>query len=166
MQILQKNLLIASRSWSLVIDGYPASPDQFTLIVVIDAFLRGCNEKKAALVAMDKTPASLEQALQYKKSAVSNQRLIIGIEKTGEVKRVTYADTMTDTDEQQEPEVREIFKEKAEQSPEIRIRKTEDDITEIKKYVGQIISLLKKQGPRVKIQITNEKPRKKNPCKQ
>ena len=62
---------------------------------------------------MDKTPASLEQALQYMKSAVSNQRLIIGIEKTGEVKRVTYADTMTDTDEQQEPVVREIFKEKA-----------------------------------------------------
>lgn len=131
------------RIQELVIDGYPASPDQFTQIVAIDAFLRGCTEKKAALVAMDKNPTSLEQALQYMKSAATNQRLILGIRKTGEVKWVTYADTVTDTDEQQEPVVRAIFKEKAEKPLEVRIRKTEDDITEIKKSVGQIISLLK-----------------------
>lgn len=67
----------------------------------------------------------------YMKGAITNQRLILGTKKQ-EVKRVTFED---DTDEQ-ELKVRALYKDKPESSVlEKRIKKTEDDIQEIKKQL-------------------------------
>jgi len=105
----------------------------------VDAFLRGCTEKKAALVALDKNPSTLEEASMYMKGAITNQRLILGTKKH-EVKRVTFEDD----DDEQELKVRALYKDKPESSVlENRIKKTEDDIQEIKKTVGQIVNILK-----------------------
>ena len=105
----------------------------------MDAFLRGCTEKKAALVALDKNPSTLEEASMYMKGAITNQRLILGTKKH-EVKRVTFEDD----DDEQELKVRALYKDKPESSVlENRIKKTEDDIQEIKKTVGQIVNIIK-----------------------
>jgi hypothetical protein len=45
-------------------------------IIAIDAFLKGCTDKKAAITAMDKNPATLDQALQFVKSAIANQKVM------------------------------------------------------------------------------------------
>lgn len=79
----------AERTQGLAVDGYPETPDRFVEIVAIDAFLKGCYDKRAALVAMDKNPESLEKALQYVRGAVANQKVIMGGRKS-EIKRVTF----------------------------------------------------------------------------
>ena len=72
----------------LATEGYEGIPEYFKNTDTIDAFLRGCTEKRAALVTLDKDPKTLEEAMQYMKSAITNQKLIGGIKK--EVKRVTF----------------------------------------------------------------------------
>ena len=49
----------------MVIDGHPDTPEAFVEIVTIDAFLKGCTDKKAALTAMDKNPNTIDEAMQY-----------------------------------------------------------------------------------------------------
>lgn len=77
------------RTQGLAVDGYPETPDRFVEIIAIDAFLKGCYDKRAALVVMDKNPESLEKALQYVRGAVANQKVIMGGRKS-EIKRVTF----------------------------------------------------------------------------
>ena len=71
----------------LATEGYEGIPEYFKNTVTIHAFLRGCTEKWAALVTLDKGPKTLEEAMQNIKSAITNQTLIGGIKK--DVKRVT-----------------------------------------------------------------------------
>lgn len=52
----------ADKIQELATDGYPNSPDSFIHIVAVDSF------------AMDKNPNALEQATQYMKSAITNQK--------------------------------------------------------------------------------------------
>ncbi|CAC5422810.1 unnamed protein product [Mytilus coruscus] len=66
----------AERTQDLATDGFPRTPDDFIQIVATDAFLKGCLDKKAALTAMDKDPDSLDKALKYVKSDVTNQKVI------------------------------------------------------------------------------------------
>jgi len=77
----------AERAQEMSTDGYPDTPEEFVEIIAIDAFLKGCTDKKAALTAMDKNPATLDQALQFVKSAIANQRVILG-QKRMDLKRV------------------------------------------------------------------------------
>ena len=64
----------SERVLEMTIDGYPNAPDDCIQTVSIDAFLKGCNNKQAALMALEKNPLTLDQATQYMKSAVTNQR--------------------------------------------------------------------------------------------
>lgn len=66
----------AERTQGLAVDCYPETPDRFVEIVAIYAFLKGCHDKRAAVVAMDKKPESLKKALQYGRGAVANQKVI------------------------------------------------------------------------------------------
>lgn len=59
----------AERAQDLAFDRYSGTPENFIQIVASDAFLKGCLDKKAALVAMDKDPVDLDRALQYVRSA-------------------------------------------------------------------------------------------------
>ena len=57
----------------LAADGFPDTSDEFIQIVASDAFLKGCQDKRAALTAMDKDPENLDKAVQLVKSAMTNQ---------------------------------------------------------------------------------------------
>ncbi|XP_063408756.1 kinesin-like protein KIF15 [Mytilus trossulus] len=78
--------------------GYLNTPENVvdTIHVGVDAFLKGCTEKKAALFAMEKNPNTMDQALQYVKSSIHNQKILLGYRKP-EVKRVQFYD---DSDEE------------------------------------------------------------------
>ncbi|XP_056014940.1 interaptin-like [Ostrea edulis] len=78
----------AERIEDLATEGYKGMPEYFMSTVTIDAFLRGCNEKRAALVTLDKDPNTLDEAMQHMKSAITNQKLIGGVKK--EIKRVSF----------------------------------------------------------------------------
>ncbi|CAC5415384.1 unnamed protein product [Mytilus coruscus] len=78
-QETDKNLKdFAERAQELAVDGYPDTPEKFAETLPTDAFLRGCLNKRAALVAMDKNPESLDQAVQFVCSAAANQKVITG----------------------------------------------------------------------------------------
>ncbi|CAC5377523.1 unnamed protein product [Mytilus coruscus] len=55
------------RTQEIVTDEYPDTPEEFVEIeiVAIDAFLKGCIDKKAALTATDKNPTTLDESMQY-----------------------------------------------------------------------------------------------------
>ena len=82
-------------------DGYQDTPDNCSQTVAIDAVLRGCQNKQAALTAMDKNPVTLDDAIQHMKRAITNQRLILGA-KTTEVKRVKFETCDEESDEEGE----------------------------------------------------------------
>lgn len=143
----------AKRAQELSTDGYPESPDTFIQILATDAFLKGCMDKKAALTAMDKDPDNLDLALQYVKSALTNQRVIMGPKKMDtSVKTVTFENTEVDEIEEMEQptaSVRAVFR-KSENSTsgidisrfEARLEKTEDDVQETKSAVREILDIL------------------------
>lgn len=134
----------AERIQEMSSDGYPGSPNSFIQIVAIDSFLRGCTEKRAALVVMDKNSETLDEALKHMKCAVTNQQLIFGNKRT-EVKRVTFEEPSNE--DQIEPQVRAVYKSNSDsQSLESRIQKTEDDVKDIKKSLGQVLSLLQNRS--------------------
>ncbi|KAK3105154.1 hypothetical protein FSP39_018315 [Pinctada imbricata] len=89
----------AEKVREMATDGYPDTPDHFIQTVAVDAFLKGCSNKHAALTALDKNPTSLDEAAQFLKSAVTNQRLILGNRKT-EIKRVTFENSESDSDDE------------------------------------------------------------------
>ncbi|VDH98170.1 Hypothetical predicted protein [Mytilus galloprovincialis] len=149
-QVLYESLEeFADKVQELATDGYPESPDYFIQIVAVDAFLKGCAEKQAALVAMDKNPSSLDEATQYMKSAITNQRLIMGSRKTTDIKRVTFEDPAEIKDS--EAVIRAIYRDKPQlesSKMDIRVKKNEDDIQEMKKSLSQILNILKGKDER------------------
>ncbi|CAC5386659.1 tatD [Mytilus coruscus] len=118
-----------------------------------DAFLRGCVDKRAAVVARDKDPDSLVQAVQFVCSAAANKKLVMGGKKP-EVKRVTFSDT-EDVQEQEEEKFAVRLVEKNEDKKgvsaniEKRLKKTEGDLAETKIIVNKILNILNQnQGQR------------------
>lgn len=132
----------AERSQELAVDGYPDTPGPFVQTLVTDAFLKGCVDKRAALSAMDKDPDNLDDALQFVKSAMTNQKVILGSKKM-EVKRVSFSDT----DKETEPSIRTIHREKESDDLQVsnierRLKKTEEDLAETKVTVNKILNIL------------------------
>ncbi|VDI28661.1 Hypothetical predicted protein [Mytilus galloprovincialis] len=111
-----------------------------------------CMDKKAALTAMDKDPDSLDKALKYVKSAVTNQKVILGNKKP-EVKRVTFHETETDVydshGDHESTSVRALYRKGASDTDvisrfESRLKKTEEDVQDTKSSIKQILDILKR----------------------
>ena len=158
----------AERIEELATEGYGGMPDYFKNTVTIDAFLRGCIEKRSALVALDKDPKTLTEATQYMKSAITNQKLIGGGRK--EVKRVSFNETTLSSPE--EPDVRMVNKatptasKSSSTSLESRILKVEDQQQEHTKLLKEIIKKLHETEPDRRARNRSpdrEQPRNRSP---
>jgi hypothetical protein len=144
----------ADKVLEMTTDGYPDTPEDCRQTVAIDAFLRGCTNKQAALIAMDKNPPTLDIATQYIKSAITNQNLILGTKKS-EVRRVKFESSESESEEDEEKvnKVRAIYNSKqtstqqTEQTNvsrlESRVQRLEDDTREIKTNIQDILKILK-----------------------
>lgn len=55
-------------------EGLPEAIDQ----ILVEAFLRGCKDKEAAHLAMEKNPKSINKAFKYVKAAVNNRKVLFG----------------------------------------------------------------------------------------
>ena len=110
----------------------------FRNTITIDAFLRGCTEKRAALVTLDKDPKTLDEAVQYLKGAITNQKLIMGSKR--DVRRVTFEEG-----DNLDAEVRMINKSVQRTTPslESRITSLEADNKETKKLLKEILESIK-----------------------
>ena len=76
----------------LAMDGYPGARETTIHQMAIEAFLRGCRDKDAARVAMDKEPRDVYKALKYVKTAVQNNRALFGTGTRPAVRQVSFAD--------------------------------------------------------------------------
>lgn len=145
----------AERVQEMATDGYIDTPEKVVDTISVDAFLKGCTDKKAALLAMEKSPVRIDEALQYVKSSIHNQRVLLGYKKT-DVRRVQFEKSdYEDSDSDPEVTVRAVNRNvnrKSNYTPwqetiEGRLQKTEQDITGIKSNVSKILKILTEQKP-------------------
>ena len=66
----------AERVHQLVIDGYAGIDDQNIEILAVDAFLRGCNNKLAALMTAGQRCTTLHRAVRRTKENINDQKAI------------------------------------------------------------------------------------------
>ncbi|CAC5412299.1 unnamed protein product [Mytilus coruscus] len=136
----------AERIQELATDGYLNTPENVVDTIAVDAFLKGCIDKKAALFAMEKDPNTMDQALQYVKSSILNQKILLGYRKP-EIKRVQFND---DSDEESteclvrqvktgnNPSMQDL--QKKYETMETRMATTEQHIWTIKSDIKKIIN--------------------------
>jgi hypothetical protein len=147
----------AERAQEMSTDGYPDTPEEFVEIIAIDAFLKGCTDKKAALTPMDKNPGTLDQALQFVKSVIANQRVILG-PKRMDVKRVMFEDEVDEVNSENDPTIRAVkFTDR--DNPQItkfeqRLKKTKEGLEETKAMVKDILKIVSRSKSPVR-QVTS-----------
>ena len=95
----------AERAQKLAYHGFPDAPIDVVETVAVDAFLKGCAHKQAALTAMNRSPQSVRSAVQMVIAAMHNQNVLLG-DKTAKTKvrqLVRFAE-----EEEEEPVVRQV----------------------------------------------------------
>ncbi|XP_061195172.1 DNA ligase 1-like [Saccostrea echinata] len=160
----------AERIEELTTEGYPDTPEYFKSTITIDAFLRGCTEKRAALVTLDKDPKTLDEAVQHMKSAITNQKLIMGPKK--EVRRVTFEEKSEEIPpiitHQEDASIRVINRTTPKTVPSLETRMTalENDNKEFKRMLMEILKRLKvaeaEREPRPRCRSPLQSPTREN----
>lgn len=54
---------LTERVQEMATDRYSEATEDIVELTAVDAFLKGCNDKKAGLAAMDKNPSRIDQTL-------------------------------------------------------------------------------------------------------
>jgi len=151
----------AERAQEMSTDGYPDTPEEFVEIIAIDAFLKGCTDKKAALTAMDKNPATLDQALQFVKSAIANQRVILG-PKRMDLKRVMFEDEVDEVNSGNDPTIRAVKFTDRDNSQitkfEQRLKKTEEGLEETRTMVKDILKIVSRSRSKSPVRQVTSSP--------
>jgi hypothetical protein len=135
----------AEHTQDLAADGFPGTSDEFIQIVASDAFLKGCQDKRVALTAMDKDPENLDKAVQLVKSAMTNQRVIFGIKKRVTFQETEMEDCDPDDDFQASASLRTVYRKDTDSTMskfEARLKKMEEDLKETITNVQQILDIL------------------------
>ena len=118
----------------LAVDGFSGTSDDFIQIVATDAFLK---DKREDLTAMYKDPEKLDRAVKFVKSAMNNQRVIVGIKKT-DVNSMTFQETEIedcdpDDDHQASACLGTIYRQETYSTMgkfEARLKRTKEDLKE------------------------------------
>ncbi|CAC5409272.1 unnamed protein product [Mytilus coruscus] len=76
-------------------DGFDKCDPDALEDISVEAFLRGCKEKEAAMKAIEKNPTSLSKAVKYVKTSLANQKAIFGSGKISAYsqRQVIFSDT-------------------------------------------------------------------------
>ena len=64
------------RLLTLTNEGYPEATEETLQMLAVDAFFRGCKEKAAVVLALEKEPKSMHAAVQAVKKSLHNQKLM------------------------------------------------------------------------------------------
>lgn len=92
----------AEHARRLALDGFPGAGVEVIDAVAADAFLKGCRDKSAALIAMQQRPQTVDQAAEWVKEAIHNQNVLYGDSKS----RVRQIYAEEEDDGEQVPKVR------------------------------------------------------------
>ena len=74
-----------------VMDGFPGAKERTIEQLAVEHFLKGCKDRKAASIAMDKNPTKIHRAVKYTKDAINNRNVIYGkMPLTQSARKVTF----------------------------------------------------------------------------
>jgi hypothetical protein len=109
-------------------------------MVAVDAFLKGCSNKQAALTVADKFPGTVDEAVNLVKSAEHNQRVVLGSIRSNpnRVRQVTFA-----PDAESAPLVRAAalpVNESSAETHDNRLKKIEDRTSRLETQVDCLVS--------------------------
>ena len=129
----------ADKVYSLAQDGFPDAGEETIEIVAVEAFLRGCTDKAAALTAMNHNPTSLYAALDHVIAAIHNHRLL-GAKHTSEIRRVSFGDEQDDFSK-----IRSIQHEEKEPNTKMmsEVTQLKKDMVELSQNVAEILKTLR-----------------------
>lgn len=68
----------AQRVYFLALDSYGSCKGYMIEEIATETFLRGCRDKEAAMMAMDREPTTLQKTVKYVKTAIANHRALYG----------------------------------------------------------------------------------------
>lgn len=80
------------RVLKLVVKGYPKAEVDIVQTLAVDTFLNNCRDKNAALLAMQKGPSNLPQAVSFMKEAINNYA---AVHAGKQVRQVTFDPVIT-----------------------------------------------------------------------
>ena len=66
----------ADRVYALTLKGYPEAGECTVQSLAVDFFIQGCKDKTAAWNAVERSPTTLPEAVQYVKTATTNAKLL------------------------------------------------------------------------------------------
>lgn len=66
----------AERIQKLAVDGYPGMQDKWIQCLAVDVLLKGCIDKRAAFLTMDKEPGTMSEALQMMKRFANYEKAL------------------------------------------------------------------------------------------
>jgi hypothetical protein len=145
-------------------EGYEDMPDYSIDTVTIDSLLRGFTEKQAALVNLNKDPRSLNEAMHYLKSEITNQQPI------GEVKKRDKINISFNEYLSEEPNIRMTKRTPSESSSkssetilESGITKLDDQLQKHTKFLQDIIRKLQEPNRRTRSRSLDEEERYRYP---
>ena len=61
-----------------VMDGFPGAKERTIEQLEVEHFLKGCKDRNAASIALDKNPSKIHRAVKYTKDAINNRNVIYG----------------------------------------------------------------------------------------
>ena len=74
-----------------VMDEFPGAKERTIEQLAVEHFLKGCLDRKAASIAMDKNPSKIHRAVKYTKDAINNRNVIYGkMPQTQSARKVTF----------------------------------------------------------------------------
>lgn len=76
----------------LAMEALPEANDSTVNQTGVEAFLRGCKDKEAAHLAMEKNPKMIYKALKYVKAVVNNRKALFGSRANYHTRRVSFQD--------------------------------------------------------------------------
>ena len=75
-------------------EGHPGASTVWVEKSAVDAFLKGANDKQSAFMAMERNPATIDEALDLLQGALHNKKVLFGSTKA-RARQVTFADSDT-----------------------------------------------------------------------
>ena len=142
-----------ARLQKLILSAYPDSKQmELHSSLFIEAFLKGCRDKAAAVAAGVKRPSTLEEAYSCVKTEQQVKKAILG--KKGSVRKVkplqpmVYSDSdVSETSSVDEPSVRTFTaKRKVNEKPRVSTTTaSETEIKDLTKSITQLIEVMSKQ---------------------
>jgi hypothetical protein len=97
----------AQRVYFLTLDAHPEARQCTIDEIAVEVFLRGCKDKHAAEITMEKEPHNVQEALKFLKSSMANHRSLFGMApRSAMTRRVGFYQD----DEDEEALVRQVQK--------------------------------------------------------